>query len=61
MSKAEDFRAKAMAAELAAQRTADPGVRASYQELARGWFELARHAEWLVRGGGGQPPPGTEG
>ena len=36
MSKAEDFRAKAVAAELAAQRATDPGVRASYQELARG-------------------------
>jgi hypothetical protein len=61
MSKAEDFRAKAVAAELAAQRATDPAVRTSYQELARGWFELARNADWLVRGGSGQVPPETEG
>ena len=58
MSKSEDYRAKALEAELAAQRATDPAVRASYEELARGWFELARNAEWLARGAAtGQASP----
>jgi hypothetical protein len=56
MTNAEDYRARALAAELSAQRSTDPNVKMAYQELARSWLEVMRHSEWLDRGRTGLKP-----
>jgi hypothetical protein len=53
---AEEYRQKALEADLRALRVSDPGVRLAYQELAHGWRHLADHLDWLARGRKGAPP-----
>jgi hypothetical protein len=53
---AEEYRQKALEADLNALRVRDPGAQLAYQELAQGWRHLADHLDWLVRGRKGEPP-----
>ena len=46
MRSADECRAKAVAMEARAELCRQPGPRASFLELARGWRETARQAEW---------------
>ena len=53
---AEEYRQKALDADLRALRVSDPAARLAYQQLAGGWRHLADHLDWLVRGRKGEPP-----
>ena len=56
VSKADEYRAKSLQCELQASKAADAEARATYEELARGWANLATNVE-LRQGAGDSPPP----
>jgi hypothetical protein len=53
---AEEYRQKALEADLRALRVSDPGARLAYQELAHGWRHLADYLDWLARDRKDDPP-----
>ena len=46
----DEYRQKALAADLMALRVTDPKVRAAYQDIARGWRDLADNLDLAGRG-----------
>jgi hypothetical protein len=50
--KVDEFKKKAEQCARQAARATEAGVRSSYEKLAKGWRELAQHAEELMTKGG---------
>jgi hypothetical protein len=49
VSTSEEYRQKALRADLMALRATDAAMRTAYENLAHSWRELARQAEWEPR------------
>jgi hypothetical protein len=56
MSDADEYRQRALAAELKGLQTTDAGLREAYEHLAREWLQMSAHAKRLERGGKGTRP-----
>ena len=59
MLSADEYRKKALEADLLSLRATDAALRAAYEELSHSWRQLANQVEWIDRGRKGNPPNET--
>jgi hypothetical protein len=56
VSTSDEYRQKALSADLMALRATDAAMRTAYENLAHSWRELARQAEWAPQAGEDDAP-----